>query len=331
MSGDFSTTDETQDSSRDDGGGGGGGTSHSNVVVGNAGSGTLTSGGGSVGGGSSGSGAATRSVSAAAAVTSSSTYILRSSTSAKGHHQRHPNFSSNGSSQGKANFRRGENHHQHHQRRPISSSEAENRLPPQPAKEGSSSPRGGRPREGGAKSPSSKSDSGLSTHQPRRRTRLNRGKWRPYHTLTFEEKKERDAAETQRAEERRNQPTHLGYPPAPYNTTQFLMADHRCEYGTSSDGVDVPSSDESSTAEEDWGLGGSYSMDRGYDQEYEKILQEQLAGMSRSELISHVLTTEKEKTKLEHRLRALEREQRPPGPVDDEVEGDVDVTMDVVG
>jgi hypothetical protein len=161
-----------------------------------------------------------------------------------------------------------------------------------------------------------------SQRQPRHRIRKDKGKWKPYHMLSWEEKKERDALETQRAEEKRTQLTHLGYPQAPYNTTQFLMADHGCETGNS-DGLDVPSSDESSTAEEDWA-----SMDRGYDQEWARVLREHLSTLSKNELIVQVLETEQEKSKLEQRVRALEKEVRDLTPGGDGKSADQGMLVD---
>ena len=273
-----------QNGSSDGGGGGGGGWtpggggngSGSNNAVGNS--------SGSGGSGSSGGGATTNCVSPTPSPHKKHHHVLRN---AKAHHHHHRGgfASTPRHGQGNKNLSHSRNADQrhHHQQRVvvIPSSGTENHLPVPGAATAAIA---------------------AGVDQPRRRMRKDKSKWKPYHALSWEEKRERDAQETARAEEKRNQLTHLGYPQAPYNTTQFLMGDRGEAFGTSSDGVDVPSSDESSTAEEDW-----MSMDRGYDQEYDRVLQEQLSGMSKSELIAHVLTTEKEKSKLEHRLRTLER------------------------
>jgi len=123
--------------------------------------------------------------------------------------------------------------------------------------------------------------------------------------LTVDERRHRDEQETKRAMEKRNRRTALGVPPAPYNTTQFLMNDHKSEHDVVQEPVLV-SSDESNLAEEEEEC--EVSLDRGYDQEWARVLTANLSLLNKESLIEYALRTEREKSDLEKRLHLLERE-----------------------
>ncbi|XP_055337611.1 protein HEXIM1-like isoform X2 [Paramacrobiotus metropolitanus] len=132
-------------------------------------------------------------------------------------------------------------------------------------------------------------------------------KWKPYHLLTWEEKKALDERETIRAEQRRNQLTTLGFPQAPYNTTQFLMEDHKSEYDKQFDDETAGlSSEESSPGDAD--IDSLPALDRGYDQEYMRVLTANLNALSKERLITYVLQMEQEKGVLERQVRLLQKE-----------------------
>lgn len=54
-------------------------------------------------------------------------------------------------------------------------------------------------------------------------------KWKPYTELSWDERKIQDDRETKRAFAKRERMSAEGHPIAPYNTTQFLMEDHKLE------------------------------------------------------------------------------------------------------
>ena len=150
------------------------------------------------------------------------------------------------------------------------------------------------------------SDDGSSGRPKRMLRRRERNKWKPYHQLSWEEKKTLEEKETRRAELRRNQPTALGFPMAPYNTSQFLMADHKSDHQAVVEDLEGGSSEDSSLADME-GM-DNVALDRGYAQEWARVLSVNLENFSKQRLISHVLEVEQEKADLERRLRMLEKE-----------------------
>lgn len=78
------------------------------------------------------------------------------------------------------------------------------------------------PREG--------SDGEDRKRKKRRRGRHKGGKhhrkWKPYTKLSWSERKQVDARESIRANQKREEAFASGHPVAPYNTTQFLIEDH---------------------------------------------------------------------------------------------------------
>lgn len=131
--------------------------------------------------------------------------------------------------------------------------------------------------------------------RPRRRNR----KWKPYMQLSWEERQQRDEEESRRASlKRANRPT-------PYNTTQFLMEDHKVDTpDLSSMGVydenhdmNLSSSDEMLENEND-----KYLM-RNFTAVYDEVQSERLQQMSKEQLVNEVLELSKKVSELEECLR----------------------------
>ncbi|GAU92865.1 hypothetical protein RvY_04890-2 [Ramazzottius varieornatus] len=148
-------------------------------------------------------------------------------------------------------------------------------------------------------------DHASSGRQKRMLRRRERNKWKPYHQLTWQEKKELEEKERIRSELRRNQPTALGYPAAPFNSSQFLMADHKSDHQVEE--MEGGGSSEDSSLADMEGV-DNVALDRGYAQEWARVLSVNLENFSKQRLISHVLEVEQEKADLERRLRMLEKE-----------------------
>lgn len=170
------------------------------------------------------------------------------------------------------------------------------------------------PSNGQTEFPNSESISDRGFNQSHVNKRFNQRrqrerKWKPYHLLTTDERRQRDQLETKRAEEKRNRRTTLGFPQAPYNTTQFLMNDHKSEHETTFQEPVLVSSDESNDAQQE----DEVALDRGYDQEWERVFTNNLSRLSKDGLIDYALRTEREKGDLERRLRKLEQELQAQG------------------
>lgn len=85
-----------------------------------------------------------------------------------------------------------------------------------------------------------------STKRHRRMKGKGKRKWKPYSELTWDERRQLDDRETQRAYAKRERLTAEGHPIAPYNTTQFLMEDHHPETPDLSEKESPPKSTEES-------------------------------------------------------------------------------------
>ncbi|XP_033105792.1 protein HEXIM-like [Anneissia japonica] len=126
----------------------------------------------------------------------------------------------------------------------------------------------------------------------RGRKRHNKKKWKPYTELTWEERKEVDEREaTRAAKKRENRPT-------PYNTTQFLMEDHKVETPDFSSVAmlknDLESSDD---VLDDNAVGGFLEKD--FTAVYDDFQSERLQNMSKGDLVSEVLALSSKVNELE--------------------------------
>ena len=156
----------------------------------------------------------------------------------------------------------------------------------------------------------------------RRRPSKKKRLWKPYYTLTWEEKKKFDEKQSLRASRIRAEMFAKGQPVAPYNTTQFLMDDHDQEEPDLKTGLypkrAAAKSDDTSdedfmeeAGEEDGGsdgMGGDGSefLQRDFSETYERYHAESLQNMSKQELIKEYLELEKCLSRMEdenNRLR----------------------------
>ncbi|XP_038076784.1 protein HEXIM1-like [Patiria miniata] len=132
----------------------------------------------------------------------------------------------------------------------------------------------------------------------RRRRRNNRKrnhrKWKPYARLTWEEKKELDELESKRATKKRaNRPT-------PYNTTQFLMEDHKVDTpDLSAGGNHIPGDSSDELFDENDDIRDGDFLEREFSAMYDEVQSERLQSMSKEQLVSEVLTLSKRVTELE--------------------------------
>lgn len=135
-------------------------------------------------------------------------------------------------------------------------------------------------------------------HNPR-----NNRRYKPYAELTWEERKQRDDQESERAAQRRaNRPT-------PYNTTQFLMEDHKVDtpdLSTMNPTACDPSNEsvelQDNIMDDGDLINGDY-LERDFSAVYEEVQSERLEGMSKEQLVSEVL-------ELQRRVAELENEQK---------------------
>lgn len=176
----------------------------------------------------------------------------------------------------------------------------------------------------------------------RRRPSKKKRRWKPYFKLTWEEKKEMDERESERASRVRAEMFAKGLPVAPYNTTQFLMEEHdreepdlnteRCSrrpFGASRSEDTASEEDYFEPEEEEEedgggeeegesdgmgrpaGAGGEF-LQRDFCETYERYHVETLQNMSKQELVMEYLELEKSLSRLEDENNWLRRARRNP-------------------
>ncbi|XP_008058681.1 protein HEXIM1 [Carlito syrichta] len=190
----------------------------------------------------------------------------------------------------------------------------------------------------GAPAAAGEAASGQAQRQPgkkkhrRRPSQKKKRLWKPYYTLTWEEKRKSDEKESLRASRVRAEMFAKGQPVAPYNTTQFLMDDHDQEepdlktglYSKRAAAKSDDTSDEDfmeEAGEEDGGSdgmggdGGEF-LQRDFSETYERYHAESLQNMSKQELIREYLELEKCLSRMEDENNRLRLESRRPGAED---------------
>lgn len=144
----------------------------------------------------------------------------------------------------------------------------------------------------------------MPAHQRRKRRRRNhprRPKYKPYIKLSWEERMERDEAESERATRRRaNRPT-------PYNTTQFLMEDHKADTPDLSALAETNDNDTSEEIFEEDFRNGEY-LEKNFSAVYDEVQSERLQSMSKEQLVNEVLALSKRVAELEESQRKLKIE-----------------------
>jgi len=128
--------------------------------------------------------------------------------------------------------------------------------------------------------------------------------------MTAEEKREMDEREAARAA--RREANLAGKPAAPWNTTQFIMADHGCsELNIRTPRLSRTMSVESSglsgeefyeSPEEDIMEHGLF-LEQDFESAYQEMASESLQSMSKSELVKQCLDLERELTVIKDQVR----------------------------
>ncbi|XP_022085837.1 protein HEXIM-like [Acanthaster planci] len=156
-------------------------------------------------------------------------------------------------------------------------------------------------KNGGA--PHHKADENLRRRRRNNRKRSHR-KWKPYSRLTWEERKELDELESKRATKKRaNRPT-------PYNTTQFLMEDHKVDTpDLSAGGNHIPGDSSDELFDENDDIRDGDFLEREFSAMYDEVQSERLQSMSKEQLVSEVLTLSKRVNELEETRQASDGEQ----------------------
>lgn len=148
----------------------------------------------------------------------------------------------------------------------------------------------------------------------------------PYSKLSWEEKKQRDERDTKRAFKLREQINAKGRPSAPYNTTQYLMAEHDLEepdLGShahmQSDGEEAPlrsrvpsNSCDDSDFDDDYNESPEDEIyeqkffEKDFTEAYEQVHVENLHSMSKSELVREFMLLEERVENMEIKLKEAE-------------------------
>ncbi|XP_061412068.1 protein HEXIM2-like [Lethenteron reissneri] len=148
----------------------------------------------------------------------------------------------------------------------------------------------------------------------RRPSKKKQRRWRPYLSLSWDEKKAMEERESERAARMRAEMAAKGLAVAPYNTTQFLMDEHDREEPdlepAGSDG-DNDGDEDSEEGEDGGGEGGDDELpsrlqggrdgflQRDFSETYERYHVESLNAMSKGELVREYLELEKCLSRLE--------------------------------
>ena len=146
----------------------------------------------------------------------------------------------------------------------------------------------------------------------RRGSRRSKKKYKPYSKLTWEEKKAVEERDSRRAVSIREKYMHeKGRPLAPYNTSQFLMAEHDTQEPDlhvhktarlSSSADDSDEVDSASISEEERDIEERENfLQKDFAETYERIHSETLHRMNKEELINEYI-------ELENKVENLERE-----------------------
>lgn len=149
-------------------------------------------------------------------------------------------------------------------------------------------------------------------HQTKKR------KWKPYHKMSWKEKKKAAKNETNRANRVREEMFAKGQAIAPYNTTQFLMDDHNQEEPNYFDGEEDVLND---SPEEECLRNEGY-MQQQFTEAYENSHLERLNGLSKSDLVQEYLTLEDKVENLQQKFREVKEEHKDHKDVQTECSDD---------
>ncbi len=154
-------------------------------------------------------------------------------------------------------------------------------------------------------SPSSESDKGdCPDHRPpihkKRRRGKHRRKWKPYSSMTAEERKVEEAREAARVAEREARLARK--PSAPWNTTQFIMEDKGCNEVS----IPMPRASRTLSMEDDLFEDDFYEspeddlfeqrnlLEQEFEMTYQEVTNDRLQRLSKSQLVEECVQLEKE-------------------------------------
>lgn len=149
------------------------------------------------------------------------------------------------------------------------------------------------------------------------RRRRKKRKWVPYCKLSWDERCKVDERDSRRANRIRAEMQASGHALAPYNTTQFLMEDHRlyepyhvCPVRDGTSEKEIDSNMFSSESCNIWENFLHKDFTKTYESIHESILAERLASMNKSELIRELGDMEDKLDKLRNKLEAAQEKPR---------------------
>ncbi|KAE9417922.1 hypothetical protein Angca_003254 [Angiostrongylus cantonensis] len=125
-----------------------------------------------------------------------------------------------------------------------------------------------------------------------RRRRANKNRFKPYHSLSPEEKIALDAAETARSERRTRERMANGKPMAPSNTTQFLLEDREARAGQE---LEVELAYEASERRRvrSISVSSEFEMDREFEAEFEEYTMDRISKLTKDQMTREILDKEK--------------------------------------
>uniref|UniRef100_A0A915AX28 Uncharacterized protein n=1 Tax=Parascaris univalens TaxID=6257 RepID=A0A915AX28_PARUN len=191
-----------------------------------------------------------------------------------------------------------------------------------------------RPRSGHRMLSESDADNTVLLKQKKQRRRRGKGRWKPYHDMTTEEKLAKDERVEKNALRKRAKLFSNGKPMAPYNTTQFLLEDREKRVTADSDGDSVngagissngnrgfhspqrdrvrllSGSDPGGNTSESGSVSGEEGerLEREFDAEYDSVNLMRISGMSREEVTREMMYLERNNGKLLERISILQVE-----------------------
>lgn len=159
-------------------------------------------------------------------------------------------------------------------------------------------------------SPQSENDKHDDARRRKRHRRGRRRKYKPYETLTAEERHELDKREAARAA--RKEAEMVGKPDAPWNTTQFIMEDHgqfevripdpRTSRTISVDSASLSDEDFYESPEEEL-VDQGHLLEQDFENMYQQIAAERLQGLSKDELVKEYLDLENEMETVQSQIK----------------------------
>uniref|UniRef100_A0A3B4TSX2 HEXIM P-TEFb complex subunit 1 n=1 Tax=Seriola dumerili TaxID=41447 RepID=A0A3B4TSX2_SERDU len=152
----------------------------------------------------------------------------------------------------------------------------------------------------------------LCKKKHRRKKPRKRRKWKPYHKLSWEEKKAKDERETARAIRIREEMFAKGRPMAPYNTTQYLIDTNYHGEPDLSTGVRWPSGVGGCTEDHRGGDGirrprnaSREFLQREYSRDLETYQVERLQSLTKQELVWEYLELQRCMSRMEEENNLL--------------------------